>query len=117
MGNNNPRPSRVQPQLHPHFTALHTLQVSRSRSDTEQDFATVADLRTLALANIPYQQLDFAPATGRYVRLTFQSTYPNPDANLGFTELQLLQVPEPSRLAAVVGVGLSLLARRRRRAE
>lgn len=76
-------------------------------------FGTLSATRDLLLANIPYQQVDFDPATGRYVRISVLSQYANPDANLGFTEVQLFQVPEPSS-AGVVALVLPVLLRRRR---
>ena len=49
-----------------------------------------------------------------YVRISVQSQYPNPDGNLGFTEVQLFQaVPEPAALG-LVALGLPALLRRRR---
>lgn len=76
-------------------------------------FGTLNATRDLTLANIPYQQVDFDPATGRYVRLTVLSQYPNPDGNLGFTEVQLFQVPEPGALGLVALAFPTLLRRRR----
>ena len=90
------------------------IQSARLEFSDDPGFATVTDMRALTLENVAYQQVDFAPAAGRYVRLSFQSVYPNPDSNLGFTELQLFQVPEPSAFALAVPA-LWLLARRRRR--
>jgi hypothetical protein len=47
------------------------------------------------------------------VRLSFQSQYANNDANLGFTEVQLFQVPEPAALSLLaVSLGALLLRRR-----
>jgi len=81
----------------------------------DPDFATLNATRNLTLNNIPYQQMDFDPATGRYVRLSVQSQYPNPDGNLGFTEVQLFQaVPEPATLG-LMALGLPALLRRLRR--
>jgi hypothetical protein len=58
--------------------------------------------------------MDFDPATGRYVRISVQSQYPNPDGNLGFTEVQLFQaVPEPAALG-LIAIALPALLRRRR---
>jgi hypothetical protein len=85
-----------------------TLQFSDDPS-----FGTLNAIRNLSLQNIPYQVADFDAASGQYVRLSFQSQYPNPDSNLGFTEVQLFQVPEPSALS-VLTLGLPMLARRRR---
>jgi hypothetical protein len=80
----------------------------------DPDFGTLNATRNLTLANIPYQQMDFDPATGRYVRLSVQSQYENPDGNLGFTEVQLFQaVPEPAALG-LVALGLPMALRRRR---
>jgi hypothetical protein len=80
----------------------------------DPDFATTAATRDLDLANIPYQVVDFLPATGQYVRLTVQSQYPNPDGNLGFIELQVFQgVPEPGVVGTLV-LALPLLLRRGR---
>jgi hypothetical protein len=77
-------------------------------------FGTLNASRSLTLDNIPYQQMDFDPATGRYVRITVQSQYPNPDGNLGFTEVQLFQaVPEPGAAALLLVLGLPMLGRRR----
>lgn len=77
-------------------------------------FNTVNATRDLSLQNIPYQQADFDPATGRYVRLSVLSQFPNEDANLGFTEVQLFQVPEPSALGLLAIALPPLLGRRRR---
>ena len=63
----------------------------------------------LTLANIPYQQVDFDPATGRYVRLTLLSRYANRDDSFGVTELQLFTVPEPTAVATVLPALLSAL--------
>lgn len=76
-------------------------------------FGTLNATRDLTLANIPYQQVDFDPATGRYVRLSVLSQYPNPDGNLGFTEVQLFQVPEPGAMG-IVALAITMLLRRRR---
>ena len=59
-------------------------------------FATINATRDLSLSNIPYQQEAFDPATGRYVRLTVLSRYANRDESLGFTEVQLFAVLEPT---------------------
>jgi hypothetical protein len=79
----------------------------------DPSFGTVLASRELTLANIPYQQVDFDPATGQYVRLTFQTVYPNPDANLGFIEVQLFQVPEPGAVALFAMAVPAMLRRRR----
>lgn len=79
----------------------------------DPDFNTTLATRELTLANIPYQQVDFDPATGRYVRLSVLSQYPNPDGNLGFTEVQLFQVPEPGAVAKLLVAAPMLLRRRR----
>ena len=80
----------------------------------DPSFGTITATRTLSLANVPYQQVDFDPATGQYVRLTFQGVYPNNDANLGFTEIQLFNViPEPGPLG-LLGIAGPLVLRRRR---
>jgi hypothetical protein len=77
-------------------------------------FGTVNATRTLTLANVPYQQVEFDPALGRYVRLTFQGVHPNQDANLGFTEVQLFSVvPEPGA-ATVLLLALPWVLRRKR---
>jgi hypothetical protein len=77
-------------------------------------FGALNATRDLALENIPYQQLDFDPATGRYVRISVLSQYPNPDGNLGFTEVQLFQVvPEPGALGTLM-IAVPVLLRRRR---
>ena len=81
--------------------------------NADSGFGALNATRTLTLQNIPYQVVDFADASGQYVRLTFQSQYPNPDGNLGFTEVQLFEVPEPGALS-VLAMGLPLLSRRRR---
>jgi len=65
-------------------------------------FATVNGTRDLTLANIPYQQVDFDPAAGRYVRLTLLSRYSNRDESFGVTEVQLFAVPEPTAVALVL---------------
>jgi hypothetical protein len=74
-------------------------------------FATVSGTRDLTLANIPYQQVDFDAATGRYVRLTLLSRYANRDDSFGVTEVQLFAVPEPTGTELLVP---SLLLLRRR---
>jgi hypothetical protein len=76
-------------------------------------FATVNGTRDLTLANIPYQQVDFDAATGRYVRLTLLSRYANRDDSFGVTEVQLFSVPEPGAVATVLPA-LLLLRRNRR---
>jgi hypothetical protein len=80
---------------------------------SDPSFSDVTATRTLTLANVPYQQVDFDAALGQYVRLTFQGVYPNNDANLGFTEVQLFTVvPEPGALGLI---GMSAVAALRRR--
>jgi hypothetical protein len=91
------------------------IETARLEFANDPSFATISATRDLALANIPYQVVDFDAATGRYVRLSFQSQYPNNDANLGFTELQLFQVPEPGMLGLVFGLPLILSRWRRAR--
>ena len=75
-------------------------------------FATVNATRDVNLANIPYQQADFDPATGRYVRMTLLARYTNRDESFGVTEFQLFAVPEPA-CVGLVAPGLLLLMRRR----
>ena len=78
-------------------------------------FGTVLATRSLTLANIPYQQVEFAPVTAQFVRLSVLSVYPNPDTNLGFTEVQYFTpIPEPAALGLLAFGALPLLARRRR---
>jgi hypothetical protein len=79
----------------------------------DPSFATLNGTRDLTLANIPYQQVDFDPATGRYVRLTLLSRYTNRDDSFGVTEVQLFAVPEPTGVAMVVPA-LLLLRRKPR---
>jgi hypothetical protein len=71
-------------------------------------FTTVNGTRDLTLANIPYQQVDFDPATGRYVRLTLLSRYANRDESFGVTEVQLFAVPEPTAVGLVLPVFMLL---------
>ena len=91
------------------------LEIVQLQFSDDPSFAAVNATRELTLANIPYQQLDFDPATGRYVRLSGVTQYPNPDGNLGFVELQLFSgvVPEPGTLGLAAAC-LPLLLRRRR---
>lgn len=90
------------------------------------DFANVADFsalvgtRTVSLFNrLQYQELDFAPVTARYVRLTDSGRlFPSGtewDANTQLFELQLLSalLPEPASLVLVAAGAATLLARRR----
>lgn len=91
------------------------LEIVQLEFSDDPNFATVNATRELTLANIPYQQLDFDAATGRYVRLSGITQHPNPDSNLGFVELQLFgtAVPEPGTLG-LAALCLPLLLRRRR---
>ena len=76
-------------------------------------FGTLNATREVLLANIPYQQVDFDLATGRYVRISVLSQYPNPDGNLGFTEVQLFQVPEPGTIGMLIVVAPLVMRRKR----
>ena len=76
-------------------------------------FALINATRDLALSNIPYQQEEFAPATGRYVRLSVLSQFDNRDATIGITEIQLFAVPEPTALGLVLPAAALLMRRRR----
>jgi hypothetical protein len=91
------------------------IETMRLEFSDDPDFTNITATRDLLLANIGYQVVEFDPATGQYVRLVVDSQYLNPDANLGFTEVQFFQsvVPEPAALG-VAATALPLLLRRRR---
>ena len=85
----------------------------RLQFSDDPTFSTVSATRDLALSNVPYQQEDFDPASGRYVRLTVLSRYANRDESLGITEVQLFAVPEPTGLGLLAASGILLMRRKK----